>query len=118
MEMQDKLKLALAGLLVVAGVVGFYMIPEDQGVLRALAFIIGVVLAAGAIWLSTPGKEFVAYANDSLVEARKVVWPTRKEAMQMTGMVFVFVLVLALFMWMVDSGLSWLFYDVILGRGR
>ena len=70
------------------------------------------------MWLSHPGKDFVAYANDSLVEARKVVWPTRKEAMQMTGMVFIFVLVLALFMWMVDSGLSWLFYDVILGRGR
>ncbi|WP_312854396.1 preprotein translocase subunit SecE [Paludibacterium denitrificans] len=42
----------------------------------------------------------------------------RKEALQMTGMVFVFVFVLALFMWGVDSSLSWLFYDVILGRGR
>ncbi|WP_293813630.1 preprotein translocase subunit SecE [uncultured Aquitalea sp.] len=118
MEMQDKIKLALAGLLVVAGIVGFYMIPEGQGLLRALAFIAGIALAAGVVWVSQPGKSFVAYANESLVEARKVVWPTRKEAMQMTGMVAVFVLVLALFMWMVDSGLAWLFYDVILGRGR
>ncbi|MCS3819705.1 preprotein translocase subunit SecE [Chromobacterium alkanivorans] len=118
MEMQDKIKLALAGLLVAAGVVGFYMIPADQGILRALSFAAGVILAAGAVWLSQPGKSFVTYANESLVEARKVVWPTRKEAMQMTGMVFVFVLVLALFMWLVDSSLSWLFYDVILGRGK
>ncbi|MCP1293230.1 MULTISPECIES: preprotein translocase subunit SecE [Chromobacterium] len=118
MEMQDKIKLALAGLLVAAGIVGFYMIPADQGILRALSFVAGVILAVGAVWLSQPGKSFVTYANESLVEARKVVWPTRKEAMQMTGMVFVFVLVLALFMWLVDSSLSWLFYDVILGRGK
>ncbi|OWY40769.1 preprotein translocase subunit SecE [Xenophilus sp. AP218F] len=118
MEMQDKIKLVVAGLAVVAGIVGFYMIPEAQGLVRAVAFIAGVLVAAGVIWTTAPGKGFVAYANESVVEARKVVWPTRKEAMQMTGMVFVFVMVLALFMWLVDSSLSWLFYDVILGRGR
>lgn len=57
------------------------------------------------------------YAQDSVAEAKKVVWPTRKEATQMTVMVFVFVFVLALFMWLVDSGLSWLFYDILLKRG-
>ncbi|MDF0607022.1 preprotein translocase subunit SecE [Neisseriaceae bacterium TC5R-5] len=118
MEMQDKFKLTLAGLLVVAGIVGFYMLPVEQGVLRILAFVLGVGLAVAVVWMSRPGKHFVAYANDSVLEARKVVWPTRKEAMQMTGLVFVFVLILALFMWMVDSGLSWLFYDVLLGRGK
>ena len=59
----------------------------------------------------------LAPSHESIAEGRKVVWPSRKEAMQATGMVFVFVAVLALFMWMVDSGLTWLFYDVILGRG-
>ena len=59
----------------------------------------------------------MTYAQDSVGEAKKVVWPTRKEATQLTGVVFLFVLVLALFMWLVDSGLSWLFYDLILGRG-
>lgn len=118
MELQDKIKLALAGLIVVAGIVGFYLIPDTQGLLRALAFIVSVALAAGVVWLSVPGKSFVGYAHESVAEARKVVWPTRKEALQMTGMVFVFVFVLALFMWGVDSSLSWLFYDVILGRGR
>lgn len=117
MEMQDKIKLALASLVVVAGIVAFYMIPEGQGLLRALAFVVSILLAAGVVWTSAPGKGLVAYANESMVEARKVVWPTRKEATQVTLMVFLFVAVLALFMWMVDSGLSWLFYDVILGRG-
>ena len=117
MEMQDKIKMSLAGLLVVAGVVGFYMIPDSQGFLRVLAMFVALVLAAGVVWLSQPGRDFVAYARDSVTEGRKVVWPTRKEAMQMTGIVFLFVAVLALFMWLVDSGLSWLVYDVILGRG-
>ncbi|MBW7564966.1 preprotein translocase subunit SecE [Chromobacterium subtsugae] len=118
MEMQDKIKLALAGLVVAAGVVGFYLIPEGQDLLRALAFIVSILVAAGVVWASAPGKGLVVYANESIVEARKVVWPTRKEATQVTLMVFVFVAVLALFMWLVDSSLSWLFYDVILGRGR
>jgi len=88
-----------------------------QGLLRILAFVASLAIAAGVVWLSRPGKQFVGYAQDSITESRKVVWPTRKEAMQVTGMVFLFVFVLALFMWLIDSGLSWLFYDVILGRG-
>lgn len=117
MELQDKLKLVLAGLLVVAGIAGYYLVPESQTVARVAMVVAGVLLAAGAVWLSTPGKSFVTYAQDSVGEAKKVVWPTRKEATQLTGLVFLFVLVLALFMWLVDSGLSWLFYDLILGRG-
>jgi len=117
MEMQDKIKLCLAGLLVAVGVVGFYLIPETQGFLRVLAVLISLVLGAGVVLISRPGREFVGYAQECVTEGRKVVWPTRKEAMQMTGLVFAFVAVLALFMWAVDSSLSWLFYDVILGRG-
>lgn len=117
MELQDKIKLLVAGLLVVAGIAGFYMVPESQGLLRALAFLAGLLLAAGVVWVSAPGKALVAYGQESVAEARKVVWPARKEAMQMTGLVFVFVFVLALFMWLVDSGLSWFFYDLILKRG-
>jgi preprotein translocase subunit SecE len=117
MEMQDKIKLALAGLIVTVGIVGFYMIPETQGVLRVLAFVVSLAAAAAVVWTSATGRAFVGYAQESVAEGRKVVWPTRKEALQMTGLVFVFVLILALFMWLVDSGLSWLFYDVLLGRG-
>ena len=117
MELQDKLKLALAALLVIAGIAAYYLIPDTQGFLRVLAVIVGVLLAVGAVWVARPGKEFVAYAQDSVAEAKKVVWPTRKEATQLTGLVFLFVLVLSVFMWLIDSGLSWVFYDLILGRG-
>jgi len=117
MELQDKLKLGLAALLVVAGIAGFYLVPEGQSFLSGVVFVLGLVLAVGVVWLSQPGKALVQYGQESVVEARKVVWPNRKETIQLTGLVFVFVFVLALFMWGVDSGLSWLFYDVLLGRG-
>ncbi|GGY29484.1 preprotein translocase subunit SecE [Paludibacterium paludis] len=117
MEMQDKIKLALAALIVIAGVAGFYMIPEAHGLLRPAAFAASLVAGAGIVWLSRPGKDFVLYAQESVAEVKKVVWPSRKEAQQITLMVALFVFVLALFMWLVDSGLTWLVYDVLLGRG-
>jgi len=117
MDSQDKIKLGLAILLVVAGVAGFYLLAADQTVLRVVLFIASLLAAAVVLWQSNMGRSFVVYAQESVVEARKVVWPERKEATQLTLLVFVFVFVLALFMWLVDSSLSWLFYDVLLRRG-
>ena len=78
-----------------------------------------VVWAGTGLMLTTgQGKSFIEFARDAWNEAKKVVWPTRKETVQVTAVVFAFVLVLALFMWLVDSSLSWLFYEVLLGRGK
>ena len=117
METQGKLMLFAAALLVVAGIVGFYVIPESQGVLRVAAVVGGVVLGAVVMLVSSPGKRFVSYAQASVVEARKVVWPTHQDATKLTGLVFLFVFILSLFLWMVDSSLSWFFYDILLRRG-
>ena len=116
MESIDKFKMTAAVVLVALGVAGFQLVPADQGALRVLAVIVGLLLAATVIWFSQPGRDFVDYARDSIKEAQKVVWPSKKETWQMTGIVFLFVGVLALFMWAVDSGLAWFFYDLILGR--
>ncbi|WP_035061146.1 preprotein translocase subunit SecE [Andreprevotia chitinilytica] len=118
MESIDKIKVAVAVLLVGLGVAGFYALPVDQGALRSLSVVLGLLLAAGMMWVSQPGRDFVDYARDSIKEAQKVVWPSRKETWQVTGVVFLFVGVLALFMWAIDSGLAWVFYDLILGRGK
>ncbi len=117
MESIDKIKVGLALLLVAAGVTGFYLLPVAPVVLRPLSVVAGLLAGAGVLWFSQLGQGFVGYARDSVKEAQKVVWPTRREAWQITGVVFLFVGVLALFMWLVDSGLAWLFYDVVLGRG-
>ena len=62
-----------------------------------------------------PGRALIAYGQDSVRETKKVVWPTRKEAMQMTGIVFAFVILMAIFLWLTDKSLEWVFYDLILG---
>ena len=116
MNSLDKVKIGLALLLVAAGVYGFHALPEAQTLVRSLLVVVGLLLAVGLIWFTQMGRDFVEYARDSWKEAQKVVWPKKKETWQMTLIVFVFVGVLAAFMWIVDSGLAWLFYDVVLGR--
>ena len=61
------------------------------------------------------GRQFVAFARDAWREVKKVVWPTRKETLQMTAYVFAFVVIMALFLWFTDKTLEWVFYDLILG---
>jgi preprotein translocase subunit SecE len=67
---------------------------------------------------SEAGKQLIAFGRDAVKETRKVVWPARKEAMQMTGYVFAFVVVMALFLFLTDKTLEWVLYDLILGWKR
>lgn len=112
----DKLKAYLAVTLIIAGLSGFYLLPAEQMMMRAAVCVGSLVAALIVISVSSYGHSFIGYARDSYKEARKVVWPSRKETWQMTAMVFAFVAVLSLFMWLVDSGLSWVMYGLLLGQ--
>jgi preprotein translocase subunit SecE len=101
----DKIKLGFALLLLISGIAGFYYLRDSAMVIRVISVLAGIVLAAVVVWFTTQGKQFYAFSRESSEETRKVVWPTRKETMQTTGIVFGFVLVMALFLWMVDAGL-------------
>jgi preprotein translocase subunit SecE len=57
----------------------------------------------------------LAFIRESNEERRKVVWPTGKESFQTAAAVFAFVVVMALFLWMVDKLLEWGLYDLLLG---
>jgi preprotein translocase subunit SecE len=114
--MADKIKLLVAVLLVIVGVAGFYFFADAPTVVRVLSVIGGVVLAAVVAGLSSPGRQFFRFALDARDEARKVVWPTRKETIQMTGVVMAFVVVMALFLWAVDGVLMWL-VKLAMGQG-
>jgi preprotein translocase subunit SecE len=103
----DKLKIALALACVVVGVWGYYYFADTALVLRFLMVVGGLLAGAGVAWLSQPGKEFFAFAQDSWAEAGRVSWPTRKETIQTTAIVFAFVVVMALFLFAVDSSLAW-----------
>ncbi len=111
----DKAKLAAAVALVIAAVVGFYLLGKQGPIVQWVALIVGLAAAVVVFVTSEPGKEFVAFGRDSWKEVKKVVWPTRKEAIQMTAYVIAFCAVMAIFLWLTDKTLEWVFYDLILG---
>ena len=104
----DKAKIALAVACIVVGVWGYYYFSELAQVLRVLMVLGGLVAAAGVAWLSEPGKEFFAFAQEAWAEAGRVSWPTRKETLQTTGIVFAFVVIMALFLFGVDTMLAYI----------
>ena len=114
--MADKIKIAFAVVLLVAGITAFYYWDQSPLIARVGAVIGGAVAAVVVFWTSVPGKEFFAYAQDSIDETKRVVWPTRKETLQTTGVVFAFVFVMALFLWLIDAGLLWA-VRILMGQG-
>jgi len=113
----DKFKVALAVVATIAGVVGFfYLKGQNKPALVATgALVAGLVFAVLLLWTSTTGRDFLSFAKESVRETKKVVWPTRREATQITGIVFAFVVVTAIFLWGTDKILEFLLYDLILG---
>ncbi|MEI8267926.1 MAG: preprotein translocase subunit SecE [Betaproteobacteria bacterium] len=114
----DKAKLALSVALLVGAVVAFYMLGKQDLWLRVVALLMLVAAAVATFFTSEHGKQLIAFGRDSVREVKKVVWPARNEALQMTGYVFAFVFVMALFMWLTDKTLEWVLYDLVLGWRR
>ena len=114
----DKAKLVAAGVLVVAAVAVFYVLAKEDLWLRVLALFALFAVAVAVFFTSENGKALIAFGRDAMREIRKVVWPTRKEAMQMTGYVFAFVFFMGLFLWLTDKTLEWVLYDLVLGWRR
>ena len=115
--MTDRIKIAGAFACVVAGVWGYYYFGDTALVLRVLMVLGGLVLAGVVAYTSVPGKQFFAFAQEAWQEAGRVSWPTRKETIQTTGVVFVFVVVMALFLFSVDTTISWV-VRLMTGRGE
>jgi preprotein translocase subunit SecE len=114
----DKAKLTAAGLLVVGAVAAFYLLGQKDMWLRVVTLLVLLAAAVAMFFVSESGRQLIAFGRDASREVRKVVWPSRKEAIQMTGYVFAFVVVMALFLWLTDKTLEWVLYDLILGWKR
>jgi preprotein translocase subunit SecE len=100
---------------VLAGLAGYYF-SGGQGIwLQWALLLLGLALGVGLFFVSLSGKQLLGFGRDSWRELSKVVWPARKEAMMMTAYVFGFVVIMALFLWLTDKTLEWVFYDLILG---
>jgi len=115
--MVDNLKIALAVACVVAGIWGYYYFADTALVLRVLMVMGGLVAAGAVAWLSTPGKEFFAFAQEAWQEAGRVSWPTRKETVQTTLIVFGFVVIMALILFSIDTTLAWI-VKLLTGRSE
>lgn len=111
----DKLRLVVAVALVIASLVGFYVFSKQGALTQWGVLIVGFAVAIVVFLTSESGKQFIAFGKDSVREVRKVVWPERKEAIQMTMYVFAFVVVMSIFLWLTDKSLEWIFYDLLLG---
>ena len=111
----DKAKLAAVVALVLASITGFYLLGKQGPVVQWAALLVGLAIAVAVFLVSEPGRQFVGFARDAWREVKKVVWPTRKETLQMTAYVFAFVVIMALFLWFTDKTLEWVLYDLILG---
>ncbi len=113
--MADKIKIVLAFILLGAGLAGFYLLGEQPLVLRVLSVLAGVALATAVAWKTEAGQRFSVFLRETIVETKKVVWPSRKETFQTTGIVFAFSVALAAFLWLTDKSLEWVLYSLILG---
>jgi len=94
--------------LLIAGIVAFYWFDEQMLVIRVGMVILGLAAGAGLMWFSWYGREFWQFAQAARVELRKVVWPERDETVKTTYVVFGFAIVMGLFFWLLDMGLTFL----------
>ena len=112
----ERIKIAIAALIATGGLFAFYWLGDRPTVVRLGVLLGAFALAVVVMWFTQSGRTFAAFSRESWEEAKRVVWPTRKETLQTTGIVFVFVFVMALFLWIVDWGLLWV-TQKLLGTG-
>ena len=114
----DRAKVAAAVLAIVAGIAGWYVLAQQPLVVRLASILVGVAAGVAIAWFSAPGQRLIAFSKDSWSETKRVVWPEKKETWMVTAYVFAFVVVMAVFLWVVDKSLEWVLYDLILGWKR
>jgi preprotein translocase subunit SecE len=103
----DKLKLAVAIVIVTAGVAAYYVLASQSVWLRWLPVIGSLVLAAVVVAFSRYGSAFRRFVELARIELRKIVWPARQETLQTTLVVFGFVVIAGIFFWLLDLVLAW-----------
>jgi len=103
----DKVKLALAAILVLGGFYGFYQYANEPLLYRVLGILLFVVVAAGIALTTAKGRALTSFMQSARTEVRKMVWPTRAETLQTTLVILVVVVLVGLFLWMLDTFLGW-----------
>ena len=105
---KDTALLWLSVLALLLGIVGFYWYDELALPLRLAMVVAGLAAAVGLSWFTWYGREFRQFAVAARIELRKVVWPEREETVKTTYVVFGFAILMGLFFWLLDMGLTFL----------
>jgi preprotein translocase subunit SecE len=103
----DALKLAFAALLVCGGLAGYYVFSSHSVLLRVVGLLACALVAVVISLRTEKGRAMSAFLHEAQIEVRKVVWPTRDETLQTTGLVILMVVISALVMWLLDWILGW-----------
>lgn len=111
----DTAKLVLATIVAAGGIVAFYWFVAMPVWQRTLMVAAGAVAGVLLAFATQPGRELWAFVDGSRIELRKMVWPTRQEAVQTTLILVVFVVILGVVMLLIDMSLSWA-VERLLGR--
>jgi preprotein translocase subunit SecE len=105
----DIAKLVMAAAVIIGGLYSYYYYEFELALpLRVLIVLGGTGIGITIGMMSTQGQRLWHFIQGSRVEIRKVVWPTKQETTQTAIAVFVFTLIMAVFFWLLDSGLLWL----------
>ncbi|MBI1732352.1 MAG: preprotein translocase subunit SecE [Gammaproteobacteria bacterium] len=103
----DTLKLTVAALLVCTGMAGYYVFSGHSLLLRVVGLLACALVALIIALRTEKGRAVTAFLHEAQIEVRKVVWPTRDETLQTTGIVIIVVIGTALFLWVLDWFLGW-----------
>lgn len=103
----DTAKLIVAVLVFLCGVGGFYYYSDELLLYRVLGLVAVSAVAVSISMTSRPGRELWAFARESRQELRKVIWPTKQETLQTTGIVLVMVILVGVFLWLLDTFFLW-----------
>ena len=109
----DVFKLAVSALILIVGVAAFYMFADQPLLYRVLGIVAAVIVAAIIALTTARGRSLASFMQDARTEVRKMVWPTRVETLQTTIVVFIVVVILAIFLWIIDRTLTTLIQFVI-----
>ena len=103
----DTILLLLAAAVLVGGIAAYYVFEDESLPLRVAGVLVSLAIGTVIAMRSAQGQNLWRFIQGSRVEIRKVIWPTRQEALQTTLTVLVFALILGIFFWGLDFFLLW-----------
>ena len=112
----DTIKIFLALAILIGSIVAYYYYANESALLRAVGVLVAFGLSVWVAFQSVQGQTLWKFIQGSRVELRKVVWPTREEAIQTTGIVLLFASIMGVFFWLLDLFLLW-FTTLVTGQG-